>query len=257
MPEQTSGGFQPNKITTNGATLWDESGMMLRLSYLDESFSIQISTPFVSETGKKTYPEKNRHNLLLTADRAAALYHEVILNQILPAYERGENLSKGVFLNRGKTAILEVRVQDGEFYLIYYKDIDEDRKAKSNYAFHFAKTDLIEDYKFETGEFAGQRSADGWFYIFAKYLEMGIYELCKPSGHAVRAATSYTVTAIFNYLKSISQKLGVVVEPAYRRNSGFNTPNAGMNAPTDEEIPFDNAPTVEEVAPTDMAGMLA
>lgn len=257
MPEQTTGGFQPNKITTNGITLWDDNGMMLRLSYLDDSFSIQISDPFTSETGKRTYPEKNRHNMLVTADRASALYHEVIQKMILPAYEEGKDMSRGVFLNRGKTAILEVRVQQGEFYLIYYKDIDEDRKAKENYAFHFTKTDLIEEYKFETGEFAGQQSVEGTFFVFCKYLDMGINELCKPSAHAVRCATNYTTSSIFNYLRAISQKLGVTVESTYKRNSGFNNVPDAMNSPVDDELPFDNNSSVENVASTDMAGMLA
>lgn len=249
-------GFQPNKITTTGATFWDESGMMLKLSYLDDSFSIQISDPLVSETGKRTYPESNRHNMLVTSDRAAALFDEIIIKQILPAYEEGKNLSKGVFLNKGKTSILEVRVQEGEFYLIYYKDIDENRKAKENYAFHFGKTDVIEEYNFETGDFAGKQSVDGTFYIFCKYLETGLNELCRPSGHAVRQATSYTVTSIFNYLRAISQKLGVIVEPAYRRSSGFSN-ESSMNDPVDDELPFDNTPNVENVNPTDMAGMLS
>lgn len=253
MAEQ-SGGFQQNRVTTNGATFWDSEGTMLKLSYLDDSFSIQISTPQINENGKRTYPEKNRHNLLMTADRASALYYEVIVKQLIPAFERGENLSKGVFLNKGKTAILEIKVENGEWFLLYHKDIDQDRKAKDSYGFRFMKNDIIEDYKADTGEFSGQQSVDGTFYIFCEYLDMGIHELCKPSGHSVRSATSYTVSSIFNYLKSISQKLGVVVEPAYRKSSGFNT--SPMNAPSSEELPFDAPPVVEEVAATDMAGML-
>lgn len=245
--------FVPNKITTNGGTFWDREGTMLKLSYLDDSFSIQLSTPSIGENGKRSYPEKNRHNLLMTADRAAALYNEVILKQLLPAFEQGENLSKGVFLNKAKTAILEIKVKDGEWFLLYHRDIDEDRKPKESYGFRFEKTDVIEDYKAETGEFAGQQSIDGMFYIFCAYLDMGINELCKPSGHAVRTSTNYTVTSIFNYLKSISQKLGVTVEPAYRRTSGFNASAMNNN---EDPLPFDQ-PEVEEVEAVDMAGMLA
>lgn len=254
MPEQ-NGSFQPNRITTNGGVFWDDQGTMLRLSYLDDSFSIQISTPSIGENGKRSYPEKNRHNLLMTADRGAALYCEAIQNQLLPAYERGENLGKGVFLNKGKTAILEVKVIDGEWYLLYHRDIDEDRKPKESFGFHFLKTDMIEDYKADTGEFAGQQSVDGVFFIFCKYLDMGINELCKPAGHSVRTATSYTITSIFNYLKSISQKLGVTVEPAYRRTSGFSA--SEMNGNGEDANASFNQPEVEEVEATDMAGLLA
>lgn len=253
MSEQ-AGGFQPNKITTNGGTFWDEEGTMLRLGYLDDSFSIQLSTPAIGENGRRSYPEKNRHNLLMTAERAAALFHEVIMKQLLPAYAQGENMAKGVFLNKGKTSILEVKVENNQWYLLYHKDIDENRKAKESYGFHFGKTDIIEGYKSDTGEFAGQQEVDGTFFIFCKYLEMGVNELCKTSGHSVRTATNYTITSIFNYLKSLSQKLGVTVEPAYRRNSGFNT--STMNSPTND-LPFNDPPAVEEVEATDMAGMLA
>lgn len=261
MPEQQASGFQQNKVTTTGMTLWDDRGMMLKLSYLDESFSIQLSDPVVMENGKKSYPENHRHNMLMTADRASALYHEVIIKQLLPAYENKETFSKGVFLNRGKTSILEVATDDGELYLRYYKDIDEDRKAKEQYVFHFLKTDLIEGYQYQNGEFAGQQSTEGMFYIFCKYLDMGLNELCKASGHAVRSSMNYTISAVFNHLRGISQKLGVIVEPAFKRNntgsSGFNV-NAGLNEPTNgEEVPFEDVPSVESVEPTDMAGMLS
>lgn len=255
MAELPGGNSYPdNKVSTNGITLFDDSGMMLRLGYLGDSFSMFIADPVKLETGKNSYPEKNRHSFLLTADRAAALYNEVIMKDIMEAFAAGEDMSKGVFLNRQKTAIVEIRLHQGEFYLVYFKDIDEDRKAKENFAFHFQKTDVIIDYDGLEGTFAGQTPVDGNFYVFCRYLEAGIYELCKPSGHSVRKAYTYTMTSIFNYLKALSQKLGVVVQPAFQRNSGFPQQTSGAQA--DEGLPFVNTP-VENVEATDMADMLS
>ena len=138
--------YQENRVSTTGITLFDDNSMMLRLMYLGDTFSVIIADPEKNENGKNTYPDKNRHSFLITADRAASLYHEIITKELTEAMQNHEDFSKGVFLNRGKTSLMEIHYKDDELYLVYFKDIDEERVAKENYVFHFQKTDTITGY---------------------------------------------------------------------------------------------------------------
>lgn len=255
MAEQNSYYSELNKVNTNGITLFDDKGNMLKLGYLGESFSGMISIPVKSESGKNTYPEKNRHSFLITHDRAAALYKKVILQDILESYASGQNMVRGIPLNRAKTNVLSIRLEDGELYLVFSENIDENRMTEDNYAFHFTKSDIIDEYNPKDGSYAGQYGVEGAFWIFCYYLKAGIYELCKPSGHSVRRAQSYTNQAIFNYLKAISQKLGVVVEPAFKKSSGF-----AAQSPTteggDDELPFSDVPSMNNPTTVEMSDML-
>lgn len=256
MAEQTGSYYNElNKVNTNGITLFDDKGNMLKLGYLGESFSCMISIPAKSESGKNTYPEKNRHNFLLTHDRAATLYQKIIVKDILEAYEAGNNMVRGLPLNRAKTNMISIRLEDGELYLIFSENIDENRMTEDNYAFHFTKTDVIDEYNPKDGSYAGQYGVEGAFWIFCSYLEAGVYELCKPSGHSVRRAQSYTNQAFFNYLKAISQKLGVVVEPAFKKSSGFVAQSPSVEG-VDEELPFSDVPTMNNPSTVEMSDML-
>ena len=82
MAEQNNN-YQQNKVTTSGLTLFDENGIMLRLAYLDESFSIMIGEPKIADNGKRTYPQETRYPFILTIDRAAALYDEIIMFEFI------------------------------------------------------------------------------------------------------------------------------------------------------------------------------
>jgi len=240
--------FQANRINTTGITLFDNESMMLRMSYLGETLSMMIATPFVGDNGKKSYPDSNRHSILLTADRAAVLYNEVILKGVLPAVEAKQDFVAGVFLNRKKESILQLRVQDGEIYLVLLTNINQDRVAENSYVFHFQKTEMIYGYD-ASGSFDSQEEAEGVFFLFCKWLDEGLASLTSAAGHSMRKANDYSQSQIFNYLKGIAAKLGVTIENGYRRQSnGYNNqaPNPGfMQIPegAGEEIPFDDTPT--------------
>lgn len=245
MADTNNEGFRQNKISTAGITLFDENSVMLRLSYLGETLSISICMPKDNGNGKNSYPEEMRHPFLVTADRAAALYEDVVLKEMLPAVESKQNFCKGIFLNRMKTAIMELRIQDGEIYLVYCKDINENRVSESSYVFHFQKTDLISDYD-PSGSYGEQSTSEGSFFLFCKYLESSIYEIPNASAHAVRRGNDFTTRNIFNNLKAIAAKLGVTPEPVngygYHRNT---EPSGFMNIPdgSDDELPFSDEPT--------------
>lgn len=235
MAEQNSTNYQQNKVTTSGLTLFDESGVMLKLQYLDDSFSILIGEPQVASNGKRTYPPELRHSFIITVERAAVLYQDIILTKVLAALDNGEEYDGGVFLNKRKDAIFNIRVQQGDVYLIYYKDINENRIPASTHVFKCSKTELVEKYNPDGSHFE-KSFAHSYMMLFCKYLEAGLYDLNHSSTHSFRKANYYTTNKIFSYLEGLAAKLGVTIENrSYHpsTNSGFMDVEDGP-----EELPF-------------------
>lgn len=251
MENNNSNNYQ-NRVTTSGMTLFDENGTMLRMGYLDESLSLVIGEPVLADNGKRSYPQDKRHPFIITLDRAASLLTNIIEAKVYPALEEGVNYNGGVFLNRRKDAIFEVRIQDGDIYLILYKDIQEDRTPKDTFVFKCNKTTIIENYN-PDGSSADQTDVEGYFYLFCKYLQAGVYDLQNSSTHSFRKANAATTSAIFNYLKQIAVKVGATIEsnrpyqPAPA--SGFMNSASGE----EEELPFNS----DTPAATSLEGMLS
>lgn len=225
-----------NKITTSGITLFDENGTMLRLGYLDDSLSLVIGEPRLADNGKKTYPQDARHAFIITMDRANAFYQNILMDKALSAIENGRDYSGGIFLNKRKDAIFEVRIQQGDIYFIYHKDIKEDRTPTNSYVFKCQKTSIVEGYNPNGSEFS-QSEVEGVFMVICKYFESGIFDVHNSATHAFRKGNAYTTNAIFNYLKGISAKLGVTIGNGYSNNRSGSYDN-----PEHEELPFNDEP---------------
>lgn len=244
--------YQRNSVTTSGCTFFDENGVMLRLGFLDDGYTILFGEP-KQEGNSRKYPQDQRASLVLTADRASALYYEIIEKKLLPAMESGTEYNGGVFLNRRKDAILELRLQDGDVYLVYHRGIDEDRVAKEAHVFKFMKTEIVENYAPDGSTFE-QSKVEGYFMMFCKFLQAGIYDLSNSSAHAYRHANWYTTNKIFKYLEGLAAKLGVVVE-----NRTFqNTSGSGFNSsPSEDSLTPEAIMPVPENTATSLDGLVA
>ena len=242
MSENNNNNNYQNRVSTSGITLFDKNGMMLRLAYLDDSLSIVFGEPQVSENGKRKYPNELRSSTIITSERAVALYEEVILKKVLPALEQGNDYNGGVITNQRGSAILEIRVQQGDVYIVYHKDINENRNPGKSYVFQCQKVPLIEGYSPEEGSFE-KAVYDGVFMLFCKYLESGIYDLLGASTHSFRYYNRFTTNSIFDYLKGVAAKLGVTPEGRQSYNPRQNTQSGFMNIEGDQdEVPFNELP---------------
>ena len=246
-------GYQANRVSTSGLTLFDDNGVMLKLGYLDDSLSLVIGMPKVAESGKRSYPQEARHPFIITMDRAAALYNEIITKKVVEALEKGEDYNGGIFINKRKDAIFEVRVQQGDIYLAYHKDIGEDRTPKESHIFKCSKTPIVESYQVDGSSFE-MGAVDGTFMLICKYFEAGIDGVHCADTHGFRVKNYYTTNSIFNYLKSFAAKLGVTVDRAsYGQTSaptsGFMS-DAELNAPDESGVPF-------EATATDLGSLLS
>jgi hypothetical protein len=195
-----------------------------------------IGEPKIADNGKRTYPQETRYPFILTIDRAAALYDDIIIPKVLAAIENGTDYNGGVFLNRRNDAIFEIRVQQGEVYFVYYKEIGEDRVPKSTHVFKCQKTAFVEKYN-PDGSYFEKSESHSYLMLFCKYLDAGLYDMNNSSTHSFRRANYYTTNKIFNYLEGLAAKLGVTVE---NRSYHQTTNNAFMEMSNSdaEELPF-------------------
>lgn len=242
-----------DQVTTSGVSIFDDAGNWLKLGYLDDSLSLMICEPTTDDNGKRSYPQPSRKPFIITLDRASALHEKIIVEKVLPAIEKGEDYNGGVFLNKRKDAIFEIRIQGGEIYGIYHKDIGEDRTPKESHVFHFQKTSIVEIYNPDGTSFE-QSNVEGQFILFCKYIESGVFDLHKSAAHAIRKGNQYTTSKIFDYLAGIAAKLGVTIER--RTFSGNNQRQSSdfMNIPdgASEEIPFNEASIPESSSLADI-----
>lgn len=228
---------QRPSITTNSIALFDDAGVMLKCGFLDGNISISFGTA-KEENGKRTYPNEMRDNLLLTAERVSAMY-DIIQNKVLPALDSGSTYNGGVFTSNKKDNILEVQVvsegEHHEMYLIFHRNIDENRKPSKSVIFKFSKTPIIEKYKTDTGEF-NIGEIDTQFFLFVKLLEG--FLLCgvnNTAAHSYRNANRYTMDKIFKYLEEVAAKLGVTVGNNNYVASGFNKSETEQTMPAMNE----------------------
>lgn len=245
--------YQRNSVTTSGCTFFDEHGVMLRLGFLDDGFTILFGEP-KQEGNSRKYPQDQRASLILTADRAAALFDKIIVDKVLPALENGTDYNGGVFLNRRKDAILELRVQSGDVYLAFHRGIDENRVAKEVHVFKFMKTQIIEKYAPDGSTF-DQSDVEGYFMLFCKFLDSGIHDINNSSAHAYRHANWYTTNKIFKYLEGLAAKLGVVVENRTFQNgsaSGFSS-----SSPSEDSLSSEAIMPVPETTASSLDGLIS
>lgn len=248
-------GYQSNKVTTSGMTLFDENGIMLKMGYLDDSLSLVIGEPVTNDSGKRTYPQETRYPFILTMDRANALYEHTIMEKTMGALESHTNYNGGVLLNRRGDSMLEIRVQNDDIYMVYYTDINEDRVAGKTHVFKFNKTILIEGYN-PTGVGDFERvEVQGYFAVFCKYLEAGIFDVHNSSVHSFRKGNYYTTSKIFDNLSAIGAKLGISFEN--RNNYHYNNASARNAFMEDTPNGEEEVPFVPEVKTNTLDGLIA
>lgn len=232
---------QRPSITTNSIALFDEAGVMLKCGFLDGNISISFGS-VKEEGGKRTYPNELRDNLLLSSERSSALF-DIIQYKVLPAIESGTTYNGGVFTSNKKDNILEIQVitenNKSEIFLVFHRNIDENRKPSKSISFKFGKTPIIENYNTESGEFVLDE-IDTHFFLFIKLLEG--FLLCgvnNVTAHSYRNANRYTMDKIFKYLEEFAAKLGVTV--ANNSYNNFNNNNSGFNkSETEQTMPVMN-----------------
>lgn len=224
-----NGGYNRIDVTTAMMTIWDSiTGNQLKLSLLNNGLGIAIWLPHADPSGYRKYPTENRYNVIVNSKGCIAL-EKVIMDVILPAYEKGTDARAGVFTNNNNSNMLEVEVRDGFFFVTIYRGIDPvSRLPKDTIKFKFESTNIVDSYNSANGEMEiTPIQAD--FFIFAKAITAfnsltgGYY-----AAHGTSMANAYYNTRYMEYLRSIAEAVHAQLPaPTYRQNNNYqpNTNN--------------------------------
>lgn len=231
-------------MTTNSLSIFDENGLLFKIGYLDETVSIGMWEPMTDPaTGKRSYPKEMRNSLLLTPERVAALL-ELINTTVINNVEAKTPYNGGVFTSNKKDSIFEILVdkmgEDVDIYLLFHKNINQERVPDKTVAFKFKKVPIIQKYNSKTGEFE-LYDTHGEFYMFVKVLEgFLLVNANGNAGHSMRNHNKYTTDKIFKYLAEFATKMGVTVGTTFQappsgfQNQVITKDNQGDNIPIEE-----------------------
>lgn len=233
------------QINTNLLSMFDDQSVQLRMGGMENALSIAFWLPVPTDAGKNSYPMDHRISVILPPERIAAL-DKMVIDDIIPAYNRGVNCTRGLFTSRSNTNMLQVSIEDGEMYLYYHRNIDENRIPKDTIRFHFTNCMTVTQYDPKTGEYAVE-GIQAQFYLFHKTLQTFAADGCTgASAHGHRNSNRFSTDKIFRYLEGIAAALNVVV-PSYTfggqrqpTQSGFS---AGMSASADAAPASTTQPT--------------
>ena len=115
---------QRPSISTSVATFWDENGIQLRVSYLENGVSIAFWTPQILENGSRKYPPEMRYGLILN-NRILSAVMRSIINNLLDDYRSGKEYATiAVFTNAARTTIFQIEMINGEFYVKMHQNVD-------------------------------------------------------------------------------------------------------------------------------------
>lgn len=223
---QNNGNQRQFQVTTNMLSMFDDQSVQLRLIGLDNALSIAFWLPVPNEGGKNSYPQDHRFSVILPPERVAALCY-LLDNDIVPAFNAGKNISRGIFTTRANTTMLQISIEEGEIFLYLHRNINENRIPGDTMRFHFNSFMVLDKYDPRTGDY-DVSSIQAAFYLFYQTVKMYTMDGCSGSStHAYRHINRYNTDKIFRYLEAIATKLAVTVATPQYQNShqgGFNNP---------------------------------
>lgn len=245
-------------ITTNMITIWDPiTGNQLRVSLYNNALSIAIWIPFIdASTGSRKYPAELRYTVLLSP-KVAYAFEDVIMNKILPAYNKGDNAKGGVFTNNNNTNMIEVEANNGEFMVLIHQGIDPSVKIpKNTVRFKFEATPTVESYDSATGEIV-VNTIQADFFVFAKAVR-AFNDLCGGlyASHGANLVNHSNNTKVMETLRAIADavhaQLPVNNYQNYQNRGGYNNAGVTANMNPDDNTANSNVP---DVTPVELASL--
>ena len=242
--------FQKNTVSTNSFTLFNTESDMLKLSFLDENFSISFCKPVQSMDGKNTYPSESRKYCVITPTTARSLLHKIDSYWMKDAIERFKAQKSGMTvddkavtayaINKNATYVLELYYKDpsesGEFRpeLRFYENIDPTtRTPKGVETYRFATNQSIDSYDPETGEFTST-SEYVQLLLFCDCLREFTVVMSRAAAHANRYVTNYRSNEMTRLIREIAERNGI--------NTGYNPNGApGSYAQSRPTAPAQNS----------------
>lgn len=226
--------YQRTSITTNVITFWDDNGTQLRLSYLENGVSLSFWIPQVSETGGRKYPQELRYSTILNHKVLTALVN-AIAGKMMDAYVEGrERYSCAVYTNKARTTIIQVELENGEFFIKYHHNCDSITNIpQGTIAFKFDTYPIMTNYNATDGSLDAEiLQVD--FMLFTKALKVYVDNaggMC--AGHGSAVANNYRNRKMIDYLQAIANATHASLPaPSYgynRQNTSYTNTNLNVD----------------------------
>lgn len=213
-------------VSTSLISMFDENGYQLRMTGLESGLAIAIWIPQINPEGKMSYPQEGRISMMMNGDAVGSL-DWIIKNRVVPDWQAGKDFCYGVPVNRAMTNMIDIIGQNGEIYIRFSRDIDENRHAKNTYQFKFTNTTVVIGYNPQTGNFDVDK-IPAQFTMFTEVI--GAYTaVVYSAGHGSRLANKFTIGSFYTYLQAIAARVGAAVNTGYRNNNSANYQNPNTN----------------------------
>ena len=253
MPYNNNNNFQKNTVSTNSFTLFNNESDMLKLSFLDENFSISFCKPVQSMDGKSTYPSESRKYCVITPTTARSLLYKIDSYWMREAIDRFKAQSSGMpvedkavtayVINKNATYVLELYYKDmsetGEFRpeLRFYENIDPaTHTPKGVEVYRFATNQSITSYDPETGDYTPS-SEYIQLLLFCDCLREFTTVMSRATAHAYRYVSNYKNLEMTRLIREIAERNGI--------NTGYNN-NGGAPGSYAQARPTAPAPTSQQ-----------
>lgn len=217
------------QISTGLTSFFGENQRLLKISAMDTSISLAFCEP-AEVNGKTTYPKEQRHIAMITYDRAMALYQQIV-DYLLPSYKEGRADSVGCYTNMDRSGRITISVdEDQQFRLNFVRKTGDIEYMNE---FQFTPIMAFHDSHGTTNEKYVANNVQAQFLIFVELLR-GFSTISATSlvGHSERLANQYFMNRLYDYLATLSAKLGMENPMVGQRRMGGNggTPMAGSSS---------------------------
>lgn len=230
MPYNNNTNFQKNTVSTSSFTLFNNESDMLKLSFLDENFSISFCKPAQTMDGKRTYPSEGRKYCVMTPTTARSLLCKIDTYWLREALDRYKAQSSGMpvddkpvtayVINKNSTYVLELYYKDmsetGEFRpeLRFYENIDQTTHMPNGIeVYKFATNPSISSYDPSTGEFTPSTEYVQ-FLLFTDCLREYTTVMSRAAAHAYRYVSNYKSQEMGRLIKEIAERNGIATNGA-------------------------------------------
>ena len=220
-----------NSVTTSLFTLWDSTnGNQLRLSAMDNGIVFAIWIP-VFDNGTRKYPKENRISAIANLQCVCALC--TIVERAVVEYDAGRNFNGAIFTNSARTSLIEIAVENGQFFFKIHKNCDPvSHVPQSTYIFKFDTVVAGEQFNSATGDMEpNEIQAD--FYIFAHAVSAFAKDAAGLiGGHGERVANRFFNKNVMDHVKAIATAVHAQLPaPQWQRSQNGGYSNDGTNNP--------------------------
>ena len=240
--------FQQVHVTSNSLMLFS-GDMSLRLSLYDQTLSLSF-VPAVTDsaTGKRKFPKENATNVMLTAERVAALY-DIITHRTLYALENKTFRSDSLTCNRDGSMMIGIEITPEQLVnLIVYAQIGEDRIPKKILKFNFQDITPVLNFNPSNGEFsADDHPIHAQLILFLKMLDGFLTAVSGAEHHFGKYNDRFTDRRFMDSIGALATKLGVSTSRAPQYNNSVPGVNVtpGANFPTGNTTSTAGVPVAE------------